>query len=359
MEYNNSHVLIAVLDWGWGHAHRCLPIVEACLEKGYRLTLASGRDVIQRLHSIFPEIETLELPTYQGQYRWNNMAMNIAMKSPALIQALEAEQDILRKQHQRTPFDAVISDGRYGCFLEDCPSFFLTHQVHLKGRKKLTDTMANKVHRQWMDNFDEVWVPDFAFPPGLGGQLSHEPEQHNCQFIGPLSRFSNALSQEREMTTDWLFFADGPEPACTELKQQLFELAEKQPHLQFVFITSEARDEHEEVPDHILNVTQPEDEALERLVSKSKHILCRSDFFHLSNLSVWQRTACLIPTPGYPEQLYLADFYAQKYLWPVCMQSEFKSLKQMEDLPTPKPLPFSKDSNNLELLFERLRHFQI
>jgi len=359
MEYNNTHLLIAVLDWGWGHAHRCVPIIEESLAKGYRLTLASGAEVLKRLHTIFPEVETLELPTYKGQYRWNNMAMNIAMKSPALIEALEAEQEILKRQHQITPFDAVISDGRYGCFLKDCPSFFLSHQVHLKGRKKLTETMANTVHRQWMNSFDEVWVPDFAFPPGIGSHISHDSEQRNYRFIGPLSRFRKALPVDEELTYDWLFFLYGPEPARLELEEQLFQMAQEQTHRRFMFVTPGPPKINVKNTPHIFHLTHPADEELQQLVKSSQRILCRSDFFHLSDLSIWQRTASLIPTPGYPEQLYLADFYAQHYLWPVCMQSELKDFGQLEDLPSPKTLPAGESSGNLDALFARLEQYPI
>ena len=354
-----SHILLTVLDWGWGHLHRCIPIIQEAQERGYQLTLGSGKSVLNHLHSLFPSAGTLELPAYEGQYRWNNMAMNIAMKSPELIEALELERKILIEQHQMTPFDAIISDGRYGCFLNNCPSFFLSHQVHIKARKKLTDTMANKVHRQWMDNFDEVWVPDFEHPPGLGGQLSHEADQDNCQFLQPISRFYTPCPEENAASYDWLFLVYGPEPSRQHLEERLFQLAKNNTDRNFLFVTPEKAVTKEEALPHISYASQLSAKQLDRAVKKSKHILCRSDFFHLSDLSIWHRTACLVPTPGHPEELYLAEFYTQQYHWPVCMQSELCDLETLKKKKKSLMLPRANDSARLQRLFGRLASFEI
>lgn len=355
MGYERLHILVAVLDWGWGHAMRCMPVIEEALERGHEITVASSEGVLQCLAEAFPDIRTLALPAYAGQYRWNNMAMNIAMKAPELILAMEEEQNTLLKQHQITPFSAIISDGRYGCFLKDCPSFFLSHQLHIKARKKLTDTMANTVHKEWLANFTEIWVPDFNESPGLGSQLSHENWGQALHFIGPLSRFKRPLPL-REPSFDWLFLMSGPEPARKELEKSLFQIAQKQKDKKFMFVSSETPPAELENYPHI----SYESSSLgkwEKWIEQSKHILCRSDFCHLTDLSIWERTALLVPTPGHPEEMYLADFYAHHYKWPVHMQSELLHLpseQEMADLPY---LPSPRGSGHLEKLFHRLIHY--
>lgn len=359
MGHNRPHILVAILDWGWGHAMRCLPIIETALNKNYRITLASGENVLERLKILFPELQTLELPSYKGQYRWNNMAMNIAMKSPQLIQALEKERDTIKKQHQETPFHAIISDGRYGCYLNSCPSFFLSHQLHIKARKKLTDTMANSVQRQWLEHFTEIWVPDFKESPGLGSQLSHKCLERNCQYIGPLSRFEKAIPCEASPSYDWLFLLYGLDPARTQLEEHLFQTTQSQTDKKFMFVTPGPATANVEDYSHLFHTAEPDREELALLVGQSKHILCRSDFYQLTDLSIWERTAMLVPTPGHPEQLYLADFYAQHYRWPVFMQSELSGLPEPAEMADLKPLPSSSTSSGLREIFDRLKYYHI
>ena len=359
MGQNRPHIAVAILDWGWGHAMRCLPIIESALDKGYRITLASGDQVLDRLGRLFPELHTLKLPSYKGQYRWNNMAMNIAMKAPELIQALEKERDVLKKQHHKTPFDAIISDGRYGCFIEDRPSFFLTHQLHIKARKKLTDTMANTVQRQWLGHFTEIWVPDFEEAPGLGSQLSHKCLEQNCQYLGPISRFYNSIPAESPVQYEWLFILNGPEPARAQLEKQLCQISQSQADKKFMFVTPRDAAADLEKYSHLSHCVDPDSDELAQIVAQSKHILCRSDFCQLTDLCVWERTAMLVPTPGHPEQLYLADFYAQHYHWPVFMQSELSELPQPDEMAEVQPLSCSSCPPRIENVFDRLTAFQI
>jgi predicted glycosyltransferase len=356
MEYNNKHLLFAVLDWGLGHATRSLPLIDILIQQGYRITLASCPRVLDFLHSHYPQTGLLELPSYNVQYRWNNMAMNIAMKAPDLIQALKEERSIIREQHSKTPFDAIISDARYGCFMPNLPSFFITHQVHIKARKKLTDTMANKVHRQWMKNFDEIWVPDVAELPGIGGELSHAAMQQQRFYLGPTSRFQTAVQKEESPSYDWLFLLSGPEPARSQLEQRLLYLAQSYPKQKFVMIRAHDADRSDSSPaDHVHIMDYTNSDHLESLARQSKQLLCRSGYSTLMDLSAWQTPAVLVPTPGQPEQLYLADHISRHYHWPISMQSELDDLPSFEAMQDARPLPPANQKENQRVLLERLK----
>ncbi len=356
MEGKKAHLLIAILDWGWGHAMRCTPIIEVAIKKGYRVTVASGRAVIDCLSEYHPEVHTLELPTYEGQFRWNNMAMNIAMKTPNLIAALEAEHASIKKYYNKNKFDAIISDGRYGCYHDECPSFYLSHQIHIKARKKLTDTMADEVHREWLSNFTEIWIPDFETEPGLGNQISHSSTNLQHFFLGPLSRFDQPAPAPEEIEYDWLFLTYGPEPARTNFEDRLIEISKKYSDHKFMFVSPKSPSTALKNHPNLMHCFQPKGKTLDSIVAKSKYILCRSDFFHLSDLCAWQRTAALIPTPGHPEQIYLADLFGHHYKWPVFMQSEFTDLPESSTMDQLENLPAPDQGSKLKMLFRRLGH---
>ena len=64
-------VIVAPLNWGLGHASRCVPIITALLENEYTPILASDGEALALLKKEFPNLETLELPSYHISYGKN------------------------------------------------------------------------------------------------------------------------------------------------------------------------------------------------------------------------------------------------------------------------------------------------
>ena len=61
-------VIVAPLNWGLGHASRCIPVIKA-LQKG-QLTpvIASDGAALELLQKEFPKLESIELPSYKISY---------------------------------------------------------------------------------------------------------------------------------------------------------------------------------------------------------------------------------------------------------------------------------------------------
>jgi len=59
-------VLIAPLDWGLGHATRCIPVITALLELGYHVTIATdgAHEII--LREAFPNLTFLRLTSLES-----------------------------------------------------------------------------------------------------------------------------------------------------------------------------------------------------------------------------------------------------------------------------------------------------
>ena len=61
-------ILVAPLNWGLGHATRCIPIIKALQESNFTPILASDGDALKLLQKEFPTLKTFELPSYNINY---------------------------------------------------------------------------------------------------------------------------------------------------------------------------------------------------------------------------------------------------------------------------------------------------
>ena len=64
----NKHILVAPLNWGLGHATRCIPIINALLSQNYKVTIASDGDALRLLKKEFPKLSFVSLPSYKIEY---------------------------------------------------------------------------------------------------------------------------------------------------------------------------------------------------------------------------------------------------------------------------------------------------
>ena len=64
----NKKILVAPLNWGMGHATRCIPVIEALENHGYEPVIASDGVALELLKKEFPDKKILELPSYKIEY---------------------------------------------------------------------------------------------------------------------------------------------------------------------------------------------------------------------------------------------------------------------------------------------------
>ena len=63
-----SHVLVSPLNWGLGHASRCIPIIHYFLKKASKVSIASDGNALQLLKEEFSELDVLELHSTNVRY---------------------------------------------------------------------------------------------------------------------------------------------------------------------------------------------------------------------------------------------------------------------------------------------------
>jgi uncharacterized protein (TIGR00661 family) len=346
------HVLVAPLNWGLGHATRCIPIIKALQQNGYTPLLASDGAALEILRKEFPDLKALELPSYKIEYPKDgeDFKWKLIKGMPRMLEAVMDEKKMVKKLVKEYNLCGVISDNRLGVISKKVPSVFITHQLNvLTGN---TSWLTGKLHRQIIRKYTECWVPDRDEKPNLTGKLGHlKKSALNVKYIGPLSRFEKTDLPKKY---DLMVLLSGPEPQRTLLENRLkneVQLFAKR----VVFVKGKM--EAEQCSSQVGNVTYYNfmtSAELERTINESDMVLCRSGYTTVMDLAKLGKKCFFIPTPGQYEQEYLAKKLKRDGCVPFAKQDDFRIENLLEvDLYKGLP-PVDNDIHwkNLFCLFE-------
>ena len=342
-------ILVAPLNWGLGHATRCIPIIKALLEHNYKPIIASDGNALALLKIEFPDLEILELPSYQIEYAKNgkNLKWQLLKNSLKTIKAIQQEKKLVKSWIKKHNIDGIISDNRFGVFSNKIPSVYLTHQLNVLSGN--TTWMTSKLHQNIIKKHTECWVPDSETTPNLSGELGHlEETKLNIKYIGPLSRFHK---KETDKKFDLMIILSGPEPQRGILERKLTtEILDYSGKTLFI----KGVVEKNQIKQQIANVTYfnfMSSFELEQAFNESEIILCRSGYTTIMDLVKLQKKAFFIPTPGQFEQEYLAKKYKEEGLVPFAMQDDFK-IENIQVIDNYKRLPQIDSEINWKTLFQ-------
>lgn len=319
---SSKKILVAPLNWGLGHATRCIPIIEALENNGYTPIIASDGIALQMLQKEFPHLQSLELPSYHIEYAKNGAFFKWKMikNSPKMIDAILQEKKTIRQWIDEYDISGIISDNRLGVYSKKIPSVFITHQLNvLTGN---TTWISSKVHQHIIKKFNQCWIPDVETKPNLSGKLGHlENPEENIKYIGPLSRLHRKPTDKKY---DLMVILSGPEPQRGMLEAQLIQEME---HFKGKVVFIKGKIEPEQKIEQIGNVTYynfMNTEELENTFNESEIVLCRSGYTTIMDLAQLGKKAFFIPTPGQYEQEYLAKKLKKEGLVPFAKQEDFK-----------------------------------
>jgi UDP:flavonoid glycosyltransferase YjiC (YdhE family) len=315
-------ILVGILDWGLGHATRCVPLIRYLLQTQCQIFIAATGAQKKILQDAFPEAYFLDPPPYRIQYPpgGNNLIFSIVKQLPRLQKLIEEEQKWVSTAVLEHKIDLVISDNRYGFHAPGIPSAFITHQLSPRsGWGLLADLTARAVHYRYIKAFDECWVPDLANNGGLAGGLSHPSAlPSTVSYIGPLSRFTLGESTLGECV-GILAVMSGPEPARTEF-ESLIRPQLKSCGIPYRLVRGLPGNEESLEP---FEMNYAGTAALGQLMAKADLVICRSGYTSVMDLVRLRKKAVLVPTPGQTEQEYLAEHLQTKKLFPYLPQDRF------------------------------------
>lgn len=347
-------ILITPLNWGLGHATRCIPIIKALLENNYIPIIASDGAALSLLKKEFPTLQALELPSYEIEYakKGKNFKWKLFKNSLRTLKAIRKEKQLVAEWIDQYAIDGIISDNRLGVYNKKVTCVYITHQLNvLTGN---TTWLTSKMHQYIIHKYRECWVPDHAGAINLTGNLGHiDTLNHKIKYIGPISRLQKKLVPKKY---DLLVILSGPEPQRGLLEQHLKkEILHYQGNV--IFIEGNiAPEQKKTIEKNVTYYNFMNSAALEEAFNESEMVLCRSGYTTIMDLSILRKKAFFIPTPGQFEQEYLAKKLKKEGLVPFAHQNEF-TIKNLEEVQDYKGIPRSElkiEWKELLQIFENL-----
>jgi UDP:flavonoid glycosyltransferase YjiC (YdhE family) len=332
-------ILVCPLDWGLGHAARCIPLIRA-LKASHEVVVAAGGAGRALLAREFPDLRVLDFPGYRVRYARRALFFfpYLLLQAPFLMAGLRSERRRLEALAAEENAGLVISDGRYGCRLAHIPSVLVTHQLFLRipgGPQARSLLFA--FHARLLRRFSEVWVPDWPGASNLSGELGHGPRlPKNIRYIGPLSRFPEGSaanpassippSGKPKRDTPLIVAAvSGPEPQRSLFEEKLRIELDGRIGTRVLLRGRPAQSPGPapEIIEGRLNVFDHLDgPALENLFRAADLVVSRSGYTTVMEMAaLGLKRVLVVPTPGQTEQEYLADH----------LQKQGAALRQEQD----------------------------
>jgi hypothetical protein len=296
-------ILVAPLDWGMGHATRCIPIIQKLQQQGAMVVVACPPALETRLRSSISGVSFVSLRGYEIRYhRHLPVWLSVVLQAWKIHRSIHSEHQWILENASKLGIQQIISDNRYGLWHPDIPSVLITHQLQpiapFGGR--IAARVVKYFMRKLLKNFTEIHVPDHEGPNRLSGKLS-EPFYGlpPVKFIGPLSRFTQRFEVHMQQRT-MLAILSGPEPHYSRFFHDMKARADQQ-NLSFKALgwkVPEGANEDEV----LLNLS---DEGFATEVSKAEKIVCSAGYSTLCDLVALGKQAEVFPTKGQTEQEYL------------------------------------------------------
>ena len=325
-------ILVAPLNWGLGHASRCIPLIHRLLDEGNEVIIGGDGDSLTLLRKHFPKLRYVYLAPLNLRYSKSQRQVWAMLKAfPKLFRWAIQDHAMLKAVLHEEPIDQVISDNRFGLYTSQKPEcVYITHQLHIMLPKgwKWAEGIASRLHARIYAHFDKVWIPDYEEKEkSLAGELSHpsfaHPKSSNRKwiYIGPLSRFTHHPSPITHPLYDVVAVLSGLEPHRTLLEQTIKQRFAGQKERVLIVQGLPGKPNVRFKQNNLTIVPYLADTELVQALLGARHIIARSGYSTIMDLhalgllpstSDKQHPSIeLIPTPGQPEQEYLSSWVSQ------------------------------------------------
>jgi uncharacterized protein (TIGR00661 family) len=347
-----KRVLVTPLDWGLGHATRCIPVIRELISSGCEVVIGGNGPSLSLLELEFPQLHFFRLPGYDPVYpRTGTMVWKMMRQLPKFAGAVRAEHQLVGQMIKELRIDAIVSDNRYGCWSEIIPSILITHQSNVLMPQRfgwLAPLVRQSLNRK-MKKFTTWWIPDSPERKfsGLLTSSGHIDKSVDKCFIGAISRFKRVESREKRF--DVSVVISGPEPQRTILEQTVV------PQLQGsklrYFVVRGLPDSKTPPTDNIADFLSSVQ--LQELIGASHLVIARSGYSTVMDMAALGAKAIFIPTPGQTEQEYLAGELKKNGVAYSVSQKEFDLPRALRE--SAQYTGFGKFAPEPELLKEAMK----
>ncbi len=331
MKNQDTHktLVLAPLNWGLGHATRVVPLIHRYLKENWEVILVAEGVAYTFLHQEFPDLVCYQSSAKELRYAsknslwahlfqlvpdFNSLWAHLFKLVPDFLRNLRKDRKFVRELSQKHTIDLIISDNRYGFYHPNIESVIITHQVQLPdvGGLSFWKRLAQKQIHRWLNRFDACWIVDDA-NNAYAGQLSRtEGLKIPHQYLGLQSRMK---PEKIEQDVDVLIVISGLEPQRSLFEKALVHQFKDSP--KSVVLIGGTNQANEGNYGNIQYQQFANTQELNRWMNRSKLVIARSGYSTIMDLIQLNKKAILIPTPGQPEQVYLAKWHQNNPLFQV------------------------------------------
>lgn len=306
---SKKRILLAPLDWGLGHASRCIPIARQLEKERFEVVFAASGRSLDLLMSEFPNGDFIKLEGYNIRYPKNGtMAWSMISQSLKILRSIRREHTLLQTIIDDYKIDGVISDNRFGLHSKRVPCVFITHQLNIQS--PILRHWIKKINYKYIEKYDACWIPDFDNHILSGDLTRSDLPQVDCHYLGGLSRFEKKQKTE---DLDILAVVSGPEPQRSLfeniLKKQLLASNKKA-----LMVLGKTEEHTKEQIRNLTIVGHLKSAELNQAMVNANIVISRSGYSTVMDIAKLNKKAIFVPTPGQTEQLYLAKYYFDNQL---------------------------------------------
>ena len=296
-------ILICPLNWGIGHATRCVPVIKKLIWQGHDVTVASDGNALMVLKSQFPGIKNKELAPLIIKYS-TFFFIGLVYQLPRLLTWIKKDRERLHTILSEESYDVIISDSRPAIFSNRIKSILLISQpnpiipwFYGSGLVKL---LLNTIYKK----YHEIWIPDIKGLNSLSGRLIKISDHKKVRHLGWLSRLE-IKTISIEIPGKILAIISGPEPSRSDFEHRLDLML---PAKDVILIGGDLNSRKSTAR----YIPYLEPAALARHIESSEYIISRGGYSSLMDLAFSNKKIILVPTPGQTEQQYLACRLVEK-----------------------------------------------
>jgi UDP:flavonoid glycosyltransferase YjiC (YdhE family) len=357
-----KRILVCPLDWGLGHASRCVPLIRILLGMNHQVVIGGSGRSADLLKEQFPALPFIHMKQYSIRYApapffW----IVLSLQMPLFILSAIREHYQLARIIQKENIDLVISDNRYGLFSKKAKTVFITHQLHLILPFPLgfLEPLAENIIARIIRRYKQCWIPDMREGIRLTEKLSIQKRRSpNLHFIGILSRFCGTkFNTSSPQQFDIVATLSGPEPHRSRFEQLLVKELSFSSYRSLIVRGLPGKGRNTAVSGTMTLVDHLSNEELSEVLLQARYLICRGGYSTIMDLAALGKTALLVPTPGQTEQEYLSRELSKKAYFPSLRQSDFSLEEAIYLLEKhPPQLPFQVSPCLSESILPELIH---
>jgi hypothetical protein len=298
-----------------GHATRCVPLIRKYHNEGNEVVIVADGHPLEFLKQEFPSLRFIEFPSYSVYYSAGKSQVGaMIFNFPNIVSGIVREHFWLSNLLQSEHFDLIISDNRFGLWNKRIRSVYITHQLMVKMpvNLKFLEPLVHRIHKAFINRYDECWIPDRAEKGGLSGDLAHQyPLPRNARFIGTLSRFKGMGITEPNKEYKIVAVVSGIEPQRTIFEDSLIQKYKNHSEKVLIVRGLPGKGMDKKTIGSITFASHLSDSELAAVLLGATKIICRSGYSSIMDLDALNclDKAELIPTPGQTEQEYLYSMH--------------------------------------------------